>query len=43
MKHKIGITIGDINGVGPEIALKAVSSVYNCIPLARANQIHQNN
>ena len=27
MKHKIGITIGDINGVGPEIALKAVSNI----------------
>jgi len=27
MKPKIGITIGDINGIGPEIALKALSSL----------------
>lgn len=27
MKQKIGITIGDINGVGPEIALKVLSGI----------------
>ena len=27
MLPKIGITIGDINGIGPEIALKAVSEI----------------
>lgn len=27
MKPKIGITIGDINGIGPEIALKALSTL----------------
>jgi 4-hydroxythreonine-4-phosphate dehydrogenase len=27
MKPKIGITIGDINGIGPEIALKALSTI----------------
>ncbi|MFY0685105.1 MAG: 4-hydroxythreonine-4-phosphate dehydrogenase PdxA [Balneola sp.] len=27
MKPKIGITIGDINGIGPEIAVKALSSL----------------
>jgi len=36
LKPVIAITIGDFNGVGPELALKAVvnqSVLKNCIPL----------
>jgi 4-hydroxy-L-threonine phosphate dehydrogenase PdxA len=29
MSIRIGITCGDLNGIGPEIALKAVSKDWN--------------
>lgn len=35
-KHKIGITIGDINGIGPEVIIKAFSSpkmLEFCVPI----------
>lgn len=33
MKQKIGITIGDINGIGPEIALKSLSQIDHSISI----------
>ncbi len=36
MKLKIGITIGDINGIGPEVIIKALSNEYilnQCTPI----------
>jgi 4-hydroxythreonine-4-phosphate dehydrogenase len=40
MKTKIGITIGDINGIGPEIALKALSMIdtSNSTPILLASR-----